>query len=54
MNLHHMKQPHPLKTGHLAIVIPLNSKKNSKLYYELTKNNLKLPFPVLYVNYHFP
>ena len=35
-----MKQPHPLKTGHLAIVIPLDSKKNYKLYYELTKNNV--------------
>ena len=53
-SLHHMKQPHPLKTDHLAIVITLDSKKKYKWYYELTKNKLKLPFPVLYVNYHFP
>ena len=48
--LHPMHHPQSLKTDHPAIVVPLDSKKNCKRCYELTKNKLK---PVLHVNYHF-
>ena len=41
-----MKQPHPLKTDHLAIVIPLDSKKNINDIMSLRKQ-VKPPFPAL-------